>query len=51
MPITSSPFTHQIDAAFDPIASRTSDISRGASTTVTAQKSTLEVGFESAQAK
>ena len=51
MPITSLPLTHHTEAALDPIARRTSGISRGLFTTVTAQKSTFDVGFPSAYAK
>ena len=50
-PITSLPLTHQMEAAFDPIDRRTPLRSRGASTMVTAQKSTFEVGLFSAYAK
>jgi hypothetical protein len=49
--ITGSPFTHQREAAFDPMASRTFCMSRGESTVVSTQNTTLDVGFESAQAK
>ena len=48
--MTSLPLTHYTQAAFDPIASRTSATSRGVLTTVTAQKSTFNVGFPSAYA-
>ncbi len=49
--MTSSPSSHQTDAAFEPMARRTSGRSRGAWTTVTTQKSTFDVGLFLAYAK
>jgi len=43
--MTSSPFTHQTEAAFEPMARRTPGISRGQLTMVTIQNSTSEVGL------
>jgi hypothetical protein len=51
MPTTSLPLTHQTEAALDPIASRTPDISRGQLTMVTAQNKTSDVGLPKAWAK
>ena len=45
MPMTSCPFTHQTEAALEPIARRTSGISSGQLTTVTAQNKTNDVGL------
>src|SRR4029453_7746328 len=49
--VASLPLTHHTDAALEPIARRTPLISRGALTTVTAQKRTFVVGLFSAYAK
>src|SRR4051794_400798 len=49
--VASLPLTHHTDAAFEPMARRTSLISRGELTMVIAQKSTLVVGLFNAHAK
>src|SRR5512137_881541 len=51
MPMTSLPFTHQMEAELEPTDRRTLGISRGQLTVVTAQYTALKVGFPRPKAK